>query len=435
MSKVQQPVALRARYLFPIASPPIRDAMIVVNNGEILAVGPAVRITRQFDMTPIDLGEVILLPGLVNAHTHLEFSDLTKPLGQPGMAFTDWIRQVMSFRRERAEPDTGTETRIITGIRELIQTGTAAVGEIATNTFVPEGFPLDHLVSIGKGEQSLLLQNQLSAIPRVTAFFELIGLSAERIESAKALAVAYCAPDIQRSFWQMALSPHAPYSCHLNLLTWVCEQSAANKFPVAMHLSETREELQLLHDGTGAFKHLLEEFGVWNSTAFPAGRIAKDYLEVLAKADRALVVHGNYLTNDEIAFLGTNRQRMSVVFCPRTHAFFQHDDYHLRFMLRSGVRVALGTDSRASNSDLSVWQEARHVARQFPDIAAEHILEMITINGAEALGLEEKLGSLQAGKLTHLNYLTMSKANEKLTAEDLLHHPDVPRNLAFASNE
>src|SRR5205823_10181172 len=112
-----------------------------------------------------------------------------------------------------------------------------------------------------------------------------------------------------------------------------------------------------------------------------------DYLQTLATAHRALVIHGNYLAADEIQLLAAHRDCMSVVYCPRTHAYFGHEHYPLSQMLAAGVRVAVGTDSRASNPDLRLLAELRYIARHHPAIPRDVILRQGTLAGAEALGI------------------------------------------------
>ncbi len=124
-----------------------------------------------------------------------------------------------------------------------------------------------------------------------------------------------------------------------------------------MHLAESPEELRLLSHGDGPFRDLLADRSMWDESAIPAGTRPLDYLRMLAAAPKALVVHGNYLSAEELQFLATHAASMSLVYCPRTHGFFEHSPYPLRQALDLGVRVAIGTDSRASNPDLSLLAE------------------------------------------------------------------------------
>jgi aminodeoxyfutalosine deaminase len=156
--------------------------------------------------------------------------------------------------------------------------------------------------------------------------------------------------------------------------------------------------LRLLAEHAGPLVELLASLGAWFPSALPRGLRPLDYLETLQNAHRALVIHGNYLSTEEIEFIAARRERMSVVYCPRTHAYFGHERYPLWKMLVAGARVAVGTDSRASNPDLSVLAELRHINRRHRRVAPAKILEMGTLAAAEALGIDADYGSIAVGK-------------------------------------
>jgi cytosine/adenosine deaminase-related metal-dependent hydrolase len=381
---------IQAKYVVPCTGDVFNDGAVAVEDDRIVAVGPLDKVCRQVNSNRVrDLGDVAILPAPINAHTHLEFSDLTGPLGQPGIEFTSWIREVMrdrAQRRDRSAATTEEHSRqsISRGLHLLQKSGTTAVGEIAT--------------------QLLRFEGTLET-PVLVSFYELIGISADRIENAKQQASAWFSAnpaDQMENQHRFGLSPHAPYSCHVELVQWACKQSARHHFPVAMHLAETRAELELLATATGPFHEMLEEFGFWNKPAFASPRSPIDYLQVLAQADRALIVHGNYLNNSELEFIAEHHDRMSIVFCPRTHDYFRHEDYPLSQILEKGIPVALGTDSLASNPDLNVWNEAAFVAHAFPQLDPQTILNMITTSAAQSLGLSQTHGSIEPGKLARM---------------------------------
>jgi cytosine/adenosine deaminase-related metal-dependent hydrolase len=169
-----------------------------------------------------------------------------------------------------------------------------------------------------------------------------------------------------------------------------------------MHLAESLAELELLQSARGPFVELLQSLDAWHPEALPRGSRPLDYLRLLANAHRSLIVHGNYLATDELDFVAAHADRMSMVYCPRTHAFFGHRPYPLGEMLSRGVRVALGTDSRASNPDLSAFEEMRHIYQHHHNVTPADILRLGTLHGAVALGLDAELGVLAAGKLAEL---------------------------------
>jgi cytosine/adenosine deaminase-related metal-dependent hydrolase len=375
-----QPLTLRARWVLPIDGPPIAGGYVDIAAGRISAVGAA-----DPNPGPVqDLGDVVLLPGLVNAHTHLEFSTIERPLGERGISLPAWIRLVIGERNRR---DRNPQAAIVAGLAESLSHGVTTLGDIAT---LPAG------AYAGPPPR-----------PTILAFQEAIGFSAARVDSVFA--------ELQRRLDEApnpaGLSPHAPYTVHPQLLEQIVQLAASRGAPVAMHLAESREELELLENSGGPFRELLEERSMWDGDAIAAGTRPLDYLRRIARAPRSLVIHGNYLTQEEIEFTGQHRERMSVVFCPRTHAFFGHESYPLEAMRAAGVRVALGTDSRASNPDLGIVGELRHVAMSFPKIAPAEILRMATIDGAEALGLDREAGSLGIGKRADLLAVPCDSAN------------------------
>ena len=374
------PIALQARYVFPVAGAPLAGGVVTLCGERIVAVG------EKSSVRPaIDLGNVAILPGLVNAHTHLEFSDLAAPLGEAGESLPTWIRRVVAYRRAR--PEGAAALAIAQGLVESLHGGITTIGEISTGSWPPAHNVPESRVS---GE--------------AVVFHESIGLAAAAVEGNLVAAARHIA-DV-RGVWRQAnllpgLSPHAPYSVHPELLDSLVRLAIGQHVPVAMHVAESCEELELLATGRGPFRELLEEFGVWQDGVFGSRR-PLGVLEQLARCQRSLVIHGNYLAADEIAFLGENAARMSVVYCPRTHAFFCHAAYPLIALLAAGAQVALGTDSRASNPDLSLWADMQHVAARFPTISPRQVLELGTLAGARALGQGAQFGSLEAGKLANL---------------------------------
>ncbi len=378
--------ALKARYLFPIDGPPIPDGVLAVADDRIVAVGENVS-----GNVPRDLGNVAVLPGLINAHAHLEFSDLASPLGRPGMPFTDWLGAVVTWRRQQLAETDSVERRYRAaerGLQEVARTGTAAVGEIASPGWPEAAF-------------------QASPVD-TTVFLELLGLAPQRVEPLLASAAAHLAHPASPSKWRAGLAPHASYTISLELLARTCPLSRQYQAPVALHLAETREELELLQSGTGPFVPLLQAFDAWHPDVIPRGTRPLDFLRVLAQAHRALVIHGNYLGSEEITFLAARAARMSLVYCPRTHAYFGHDPYPLTTLLAAGVNVAVGTDSRASNPDLDLWEELRYLRQHFGDtVAPADVLRMGTLAGATALGVEQNYGSLAPGKAAWLTIIPL----------------------------
>jgi len=330
------------------------DATLVLRDGKLRDV----RLSRASDA--IDLGNVAIVPGLVNAHTHLEFSLLPKPIPTAG-DFAEWIRSVVKYRREN--PDIVSEA-LRTGILESTRHGTTLVGDITTSGWSISDYAESHFSGV--------------------LFQELIGLSEDRITSQLNSARSRLEANRSINHPLLGLSPHAPYTVHETLLRSSIDMARQFDVPVAMHLAETESELELLTDGTGCLRNLLEEFGLWKEGLFGIGQRPQWYLEKLAECPAALIVHGNYLNDRELQFIAS-RPQMTLVYCPRTHAAFGHPEHPWRRVLEWGGRVAIGTDSRASNPDLSIFSELQFLAKSHPGISHLELLKLATFHGRRAL--------------------------------------------------
>jgi cytosine/adenosine deaminase-related metal-dependent hydrolase len=385
MSRSGSERKLRVRWLLDANRSPQENVEITEFRGRI------VQIRSLSDAEHNRIMPWILIPPLANLHTHLEFSTLENPL-QPAQPFTEWIQSVIDWRRQSHSPGDAVRK----GLQESISAGTSLIGDISTNDFtptMPELFlPLRRL--------SPLLPDPDSVDVTLVSFHESIGLLPERMASQLTAAEQYLAethlPMTQGYKILQGLSPHAPYTVHPELLSSLVRLASQKQVPVAMHLAETPDEIELLTKGTGRFQSFLDRMGLFDSRTFPGGRSIREHLEVLALAPRCLVIHGNFLTSEDIDFIARN-PHMTVVYCPRTHHWFGHRQYPLEQLLRSGVRVALGTDSRASNPDLDIWKEFQLVLEQFPEIPVESVLAMATRNGYEALGLQPEIQGFTEG--------------------------------------
>ncbi len=204
------------------------------------------------------------------------------------------------------------------GALESLRAGVTTIADILT----ADWFDAERLL-IGGGTSGG--ETSEGVLPRLVPFCEALGLRPDQREGQLDRARAHLQKTSQKQglLAGSGLSPHAPYSVHGELLADLVRMAVEASAPVAMHLAETLDELELLATGRGAFVEFLERLGVWHPPAFPSAKRPLDYLRVLAKTPRALVVHGNYLADDELRLLATHPQ-MTLVYCPRTHAYFGH---------------------------------------------------------------------------------------------------------------
>jgi cytosine/adenosine deaminase-related metal-dependent hydrolase len=389
MSEQPSPWNLTARWVFPVAGPPLERGGVTIRGDRITAVAPAG--SRSADL---DLGNAAILPGLVNAHTHLDLSGLHLPIPFTG-DFTAWLRGVIAHRRGLLPNQV--QDHVQAGLAESLAHGVTLVGDIAG----------------GGLSWPVLAQAPLRAV----VFYELLGLTAPRAAAAHAAAADWLASCSPTPTCRPGLSPHAPYSVRSDLFTTAASLARMHHLPLATHLAETLDELQLLQTGQGPFAQFLEQLGVWD----PAG-LVRDPAEVLARNDGVaplLVIHGNYL---DPALL--RNRPAAVVYCPRTHAAFGLAEHPFPRLLAQGTCVALGTDSRASSPDLDLLAEARFLLQKHPETSPASVLRMATLNGAQALGWADETGSLEPGKSADLVVLALPDRDDR-DPHRLLFDPEV----------
>jgi cytosine/adenosine deaminase-related metal-dependent hydrolase len=359
----------RSRWILPISQPPIENGWLMTRGLEVVALGSGDDWPHGSQV--VDLGDAAILPGLVNAHTHLEFSDLARPIGFPGIKLHQWIELVIRNRTSRADPG----WVISKGAALAFEGGAHLVGEIATVPWA--GF-----------------RSRLS--PEIVVFGEVLGLATARADERFSVVSTHFAKSLVVDRVTAAISPHAPYSTSLETVARCVDYAKSQNALLAMHMCESIEERELIERGTGPFAQQLKNLGVFQASHFGKGsKFTLAILQKLAEAPSALIIHGNDLRPSEIDFLSSQSQ-MTVVYCPRTHSFFQHPQHPVRQLIDSGVRVALGTDSLASNPDLSIWNEVRWLLKHRDDISWHETLAMATIHGADAFGRSD-LGRIQAG--------------------------------------
>ena len=375
------PVLHRAAWVLPIAAPPIRDGWVLVNHGRIVATGgPDDRAPSGVTVDEAEsasTGSRAILPGLVNAHTHLELSYLHGRIPRTTQ-FADWVRAVLSARRENPDPAqpeiVGAAGRAIDDARAA---GTALFGDVSNTLMtVP-----------------LLRERGMPA----QVFYELTGFTEPapdvRVAEARARADALADGDVR-----VSVAPHAPYSVSAALFRAIRADLDAHPGAVAsVHLGEPPDEVELLRHGTGPLRAVLEELGRWPTDWRPPGVGPVEYLGVLSVLDsRLLAVHGVQFDRDDLARLRV--RRVPIVACPRSNLQVGVGSPPLQSFYDMKLDVAVGTDSLASAPDLNVFAELCEARRIAPRVAARQLLSSATLVGARVLGFERELGSIEAGK-------------------------------------
>ena len=368
-------IVYRAEWVCPIDRPPIRDGAVAVEGGRIAAVGAA----ASFPPVPRhDLGAVALLPGLINAHTHIELSWLRERV-PPANAFTTWVKQLILLRRS-VERIGNPQVTAMAGeaVREARASGTIAVGDIG-NTLASVG-------PIADGGLYGLVFHEL------LGFRETDGRLVESTAALRAEAGAR-SPNVR-----VSIAPHAPYSTSPELFRAVRAALDARAGAItSVHVGESPEEVELLVHGTGEWASMLRFAQLWRDDWSHPGCGPVEYLEGLGMIDsRTLVVHGVQLGEaslERLAGIGA-----TLVTCPRSNQWVGVGVPPIARFYASGVPVAVGTDSLASVADLNLFSELKTMRWIAPEIPARRFLESATMTGARALGLDAELGTLTVGK-------------------------------------
>jgi cytosine/adenosine deaminase-related metal-dependent hydrolase len=384
-------LTLSARYVFPVEGPLIPDGRVSIHDGRI------VRVSGPGDDAPsidIDLGNAAITPGFVNAHTHLDLGPIPPASIEGPENEVAWLRRVVEGRRSGAFVQGAELARA--NVAEAVRLGTTLVGDITA------------------GGQSW---EAVEAAPlRAVVFFELIGLNRLRgmqtsSDAADWLAKVGDDPSGDRKT-RPGLSPHAPYST----AGWLYDLAATYRVPLATHLAEMPEELELLQTKQGPLRRFLNDLGAWDEDWEPLGARPADFIR---KGDNRqadwIVAHGNYLDPSEFWQFRPEAapagQRVAIAYCPRTHARFGHAPHPYRAMLERGIVVCLGTDSLASSPTLSVLDEARFLDRR-DSTGGELLLTMATLFGAWALRADHLTGSLKPGKSADLAIVGLPDRDE-----------------------
>lgn len=375
---------LRARVVLPIVGPAIRDGGLVVSARRIRAVGRWRDLARHATGQRVDLGEVILLPGLVNAHCHLDYTGMAGQFSPP-RHFTDWLKLITSTKSQWTIAEY--KQSWLSGAGMLLRTGTTTVADIEA---VPE----------------LLPQVWAETPLRVLSLLEMIGITARRPPETVLREALDKIAALQHPRCGVGLSPHAPYSTVGRLLRLSAQAARDRRWPVCTHVAESDTEFEMFKEARGEMFEWLRRSGrdvADCGIASPVQHLEKHGL--LRK--NLLATHVNYLARGDTALLA--RRRVSVVHCPRSHAFFRHEPFPLQRLRRAGVNLCLGTDSLATvvprrhePVELDLFAEMRLLADRYAWLSATEILRMATLNAARALGRGGSIGQLSAGALADL---------------------------------
>lgn len=370
---------VRAAWILTMAGPPLAEGAIRIRDGRIQHVGPWKAMRRRGGESVLDLGRALVLPGLLNAHCHLDYTDMAGLL-PPQRRFTDWIKLITCAKAEWSLDDF--RRSWLHGAAMLLRHGTTTVADVeAVPDLLPECWTRTPL--------------------RVFSFLEMTGIRARR-EPREVLAEAEAVlRRLPRGRCRAGLAPHAPYSTRPTLLTLVAERVRTRALRVTIHVAESEEEYQMFRHARGPmFDWLLRNERDMTDCGgvTPVQHLHRTGL----LGPHLLAVHANYLGPGDGALLA--RHNVTVVHCPRSHRYFNHRPFPWRRLLRAGVNICLGTDSLATvprqgrhAPELSLFEELHEARTRQPWLGPRRLLRMVTVNPARALGLEGQAGQIIPG--------------------------------------
>jgi len=370
-----------ARFVLPVAAAPLEQGALLAVDGRIKAVGTLNALSTDYPGVPvIDFDDAVMLPPMANAHTHLELTSFpawaaAAETSQAGQDFVDWILSLIKVRRSVTAGQVADSLAL--GLRESIRFGTGAIGDICTTL------------------EAIAAYRQTPLYGRV--FAEVLGHAADRVaDRLQAIERLLGRPPGKALGW--GLAPHAPYTLSAAALDRVLAFSAARALQNAIHLAESADETRFIKEGQGSIADKLYPAAQWDPASDPVA--GGSPVRALCRAGRLrrndLVVHGVQVDTSDIALL--KQIGCHVALCPRSNAALQSGKAPVVDYLRADVPLSLGTDSLASAPSLSLWDELAFARSWFAGAAPPRKwLEIATLGGAGALGLQNRVGQLAAG--------------------------------------
>lgn len=376
---------LCADYLIPVTTPPLKDGAITIQDDRIVAVGSRESVRQNFPHLPLrQFKGCVLMPGLVNAHTHLELTKLRGSLPATD-DFISWVLGLIAARKEMAPHDY--EAAAVDGVAQSLAAGTTCLGEVSTTTAGLRAM-------MQGGMRGILFLEVLGRTGAETAVWM------DQVEKEVSALRAQTRPPVI-----IGLSPHAPYTLSEERLRALGPYLESEALRYAIHIAESPIELEYFLHHKGPIKSRLFPAVGWEDTPEPGQRVTP--LAHIAGTglltERLLLIHGVHLSEGDMDLVHQARTKVAV--CPRSNDHLGVGLPPLRRLEKKGITLALGTDSLASSDSLSLWDEMRFICKQYghdDTFSPASLLRMATLGGAEALGLGTVIGSLEPGKAADL---------------------------------
>jgi len=390
---------ITADYVFPVTGSPVKDGIVIVKEDGSIEDVVDPQSSSSLPLSSSEKFNGIICPGFINAHCHLELSHLKNKL-TPGKGLPSFIREIAAKRSSSMEL---IREAIADAEDEMIRGGIVAVGDISNfdhsfdqkrkrrlhyHTFI-EIFDLEEKRAEAEFQKGLQLEEQLSANGNQTN--------------------------------QVSITPHAPYTVSAKLMKMIAEHALTNRSPISIHNQETATENEMFMHGTGELFNTLSSFGDYYQSWKPTGKHSlASIIECIPVSSRIQFVHNTYSTEEDIRKTQENIKNTWWCTCPNANLFIEDRLPDYKLFIDAGCRMAIGTDSYASNWSLSMLDEMKTISNHAPFIPLETLLQWATLNVANLLGFENELGSIEKGKRPGLNLLKNIDLKElKLTKESV----------------
>jgi 5-methylthioadenosine/S-adenosylhomocysteine deaminase len=390
-----RPRRLAARWLIPVEGAPIhRGALLIGPDGRVQAVGPDSSVPRPGDVADEDLGEAVILPGLINSHTHLELTGFAEQVREP--EFPAWIRKLRTLKTTRTHAEYVEAAR--QGLKNCYAAGVTTVADTGDS-----GAAIQALAEAGGS--GVAYQEVFGPHPS-QADESLAGLR-DKVSASRRWASDRI---------QIGVSPHAPYTVSGRLFSAVAHFADTEGLPLAVHVAESHAEVELLVAGAGPFAE------AWATRGIPLPQpLGLSPVQWLAEhgviTERTLCIHAVQLGPEDIALLA--HSGAAVAHCPLSNQAHGHGAAPLSSLLEAGIRLGLGTDSEVSVGRLNLLAEAR-AAGGLASLGPEELIALCTLGGARALGLDGEIGSLRPGKWADCTVVRLTQEPGGSPAERIL---------------
>jgi cytosine/adenosine deaminase-related metal-dependent hydrolase len=369
-------IAYRCRTLVTMNGAPIDNGAFVVDGARFVRTGKAPEILKDHHGAVVDLGEVAAMPGLINAHCHLDYTLMRGAL-LPAKSFSRWVKRINALKRSLTDNDYLRATLL--GFAELQRNGITTVLNIVST---PQIFPL-------------LPPPQI----RAWFFLELIDVRPRPwIEEHVFGSWLFLSGNGDR-LGGFGLSPHAPYTASAKMYEVALECSRSLKMLITTHVAESSEEYAMFAESSGELYDFLQQLGRPMKDCGSTSPL-RHLIENRLIGPDCIVAHLNELDDRDLELLGRPEWRdLQIVHCPKSHRFLHQKRFPLEALLERGLNICLGTDSLASNDSLNLFSEMRTAKRIYPTLSARELVEMVTLRPARALKLPRDLGRIAPGFL------------------------------------